>query len=183
MSSAQNSRYNIFTNSGMLCLWDRAAFAGISDYTSWEKELCEDADIIRHISAGSLVPVSSGSDGASAAELRVFPDTLLTARENEYILVPSRPYLLNTAGSIGLSGLEHVSGGVDRSAHYLQIAPGRYSVTVNLMDWEAENGARGTDGKPSAGALPDFIITLTPAAPDAVFRTDIQPFMGEDARR
>ena len=45
------------TDAGMLALWDRQNFQGITDYETWESELLEDEDIQHHIVAGAYVPL------------------------------------------------------------------------------------------------------------------------------
>jgi homoserine dehydrogenase len=72
----------------MLCVWSQPAFAEIHDYDSWEPELCEDEDIIRHIQAGHFVPINIGSDGVSEVELRVGSAgerAVITDRESKYL--------------------------------------------------------------------------------------------------
>lgn len=64
-------RKTLVTDSGMHCLWDALYFSIIQDYDSWENELLEDEDIIKHISKGSFVPINIHSDGAFEFEIRV----------------------------------------------------------------------------------------------------------------
>ncbi len=100
------------TASGMHCLWDLAAFTEVSDYDSWARELLEEADIERHISAGRLVPLNIGSDGAMAIEIRVGSqdsNAALTDRETQYLIVQSDPYRLCSTEAVGVSGIEYVA--------------------------------------------------------------------------
>src|SRR5215471_126490 len=98
------------TDAGMLCLWYPSAFAEIVDYNTWEPELCEDADIVRHIKAGHLVTINTnrGVDGAFDVIVRVGDGkqkASLTEREANYILAESAPYLFKSTGRACLSGL------------------------------------------------------------------------------
>ncbi len=45
-------------------------FVNIHDYDTWDAELGEDAGIQRHVAAGNLVPINTGSDGAFAFVVR-----------------------------------------------------------------------------------------------------------------
>ena len=175
-------RADLATDSGMLCIWDSRSFAGISDYESWEEELCEDADILRHLHAGHLVPLNLG-DGAFAVELRQGNPDSMSAREREYLLVPSQPYLLNSTGRILISGIEQV-GGDPRSFLDLELAPGKYTVHVQLIDWPAEPGSKDANGDPTPNALPDMIVFIQPEGRDApAYRKDLLTFRLEDAQR
>ena len=175
-------RADLATDSGMLCVWDAQPFSGITDYDSWEKELCEDEDIIRHIQAGHFVPLNLG-DGAFAVELRQGSPDSMNEREREYLLVPSRPYLLNSTGRILISGLEHV-GTDPRSFLDLELAPGRYTVHVQLIDWTEEPGAKDANGNPTPNALPDMIVFIHSTGQEASdYRQDLETFRKEDALR
>ena len=175
-------RADLATDSGMLCVWDAQPFAGISDYDSWERELCEDADILRHLEAGHLVPLNLG-DGAFAVEVRHASPESMSAREREYLLVPSQPYYLRSSGRILVSGLEQV-GGDPRSYLAVDLEPGDYTVHVSLMDWTEEPGAKDAEGNPSPNALPDLIVFIEQTdvlPPD--YRKDLETFRKEDALR
>jgi hypothetical protein len=175
-------RADLATDSGMLCVWDAQPFAGITDYDSWEKELCEDEDILRHIDAGHFVPLNLG-DGAFAVELREGSPDSMNEREREYLLVPSQPYLLVSTGRILISGLEQV-GADPRSFLTRDLAPGRYTVHVQLIDWTEEPGSKDSNGSPTPDALPDMIVFIQPAGEGApVYRRDLETFRREDALR
>jgi hypothetical protein len=49
----------------MLVLWDSQRFEAVVDYDTWEDELLEGEDIVRHIQAGALVPGRRRSGGVS----------------------------------------------------------------------------------------------------------------------
>lgn len=151
------------TDSGMLCLWDPHAFNGVVDYDTWEPELCEDKDILRHIKSGAFVPVGihHGLDGAFAVHLRVGDEkeiATLTKREAGHILAESEPYLFRSYGRICLSGLEHVEGHPGRHVGCLPATEGQYSVKVYLIAWDDEPGMKDRQGHPKPGSLPDFVV-------------------------
>jgi hypothetical protein len=168
------------TDSGMLCLWDVAAFAGVVDYETWEDQLCENRDIRRHIKAGHFVPINTnrGIDGAFAVRLRVGRATkpaALTARERTYLLAEApQPYLLVSSGGVCLSALEGVAGTPGPEALSLKLTAGRYAVTVCFIGWDEEPGMRDKKGQPKPGALPDFVLLMNPAgSAETRFRTKV----------
>ena len=167
------------TDAGMHCLWRPAAFADVRDYDAWERQLGEDADILRHIAAGDVVPINIGADGAFEIEVRVGSadsPAILSGRERAYLDAESRPYRFTSDGELRLSGIEHVCA--DPGAHVgrLALVPGEYSVVVRLISWDREPGMRSSDGRPSPGALPDFVVTVNPASDQAEFRADLRTF-------
>ena len=177
------AREDLTTDSGMLCVWDAAPFSGITDYDSWEAELLENASILRHIEAGHFVPLDTKGDGAFAIDVRQASPDSMSAREREYLLVPSRPYLLRSTGKIFASGIEHV-GADPRNFIALELEPGDYTVHVNLMDWAEEPGATDEQGNPTPSALPDMIVFIEKAGsnpPD--YRKELETFRTEDSLR
>jgi hypothetical protein len=52
----------VATDAGMLVLWDPQRFEAVVDDDTWEDELLDDEDIVRHIQAGALVPLNVGGD-------------------------------------------------------------------------------------------------------------------------
>lgn len=166
------------TGSGMHCLWDRKAFASVSDYDSWERELLQDQDIARHISAGALVPLNIGSDGAMAIEVRLGTSgapAALSERETTYLIVRSEPFLFRSSGSIGVGGLESVEGAPRNGVGTVELPPGDYAATVHLIAWDEEPGMQTDDG-PAADALPDYVVLLQPAEPSTKYRQKIETF-------
>jgi hypothetical protein len=167
------------TDSGMLCLWDPNAFTRIVSHETWEKELCDDEDILRHIKAGAFVPVGihRGSDGAFAVHLRVGDandPVALTERETKYILAESEPYLLKCSGRICLSGLEHVAGQPGRQVACVPVHDGSYAVQIYLIAWDDEPGMKDSNGRPKPGSLPDFVVLTNPATDaSAVYRQKV----------
>jgi hypothetical protein len=175
-------RADLVTDSGMLCVWDAKPFAAITDYDSWEKELCEDEDIMRHLQAGHLVPINLG-DGVYTVELRQGSADSMSQRESEYLLVPSQPYLLNSTGRILISGLEHV-GADPRTFLECELPPGSYTVQVQLIDWTEEPGSKDSNGRPTSNALPDIIVFVQPSEMGAFdYRQSLEIFRKEDALR
>lgn len=104
--------------------------------------------------------------------------------KNEYLLVPSQPYLLTTSGKVCISGLEHVSRVLDDGISVIELSPGQYVVQINLIDWNQEPGAVGDDGNPTDIALPDMIVFISDIiSPNMAYRTEIETFRKEDALR
>ena len=167
------------TDSGMHCLWDASAFAGVTDYPSWERELLDDADIVRHIRAGDLVPLNIQSDGAVEVEVRIEePGALLelTERELKYLVVRSDPYLLRSRGLVHVSGIEYVSSPPEEVVGTIPLPAGDYSATAHLLAWDEEPGMRDDKGNPAAGALPDYLVLVSPVRAQQQFRTELQTF-------
>jgi hypothetical protein len=168
------------TNSGMLCLWSKPAFAGIHDCDSWEPELCEDEDIIRHIEAGHFVPINICSDGVYEVELRIGSadePAAITDRESKYLTVKSEPYLFRSEGELHVSGLETVCCNPDGdSASAVQLSPGDWDAVIYLISWDDEPGSKNADGSPAGHALPDFLVLVNPAVPGTEYRTKVESF-------
>lgn len=154
-------------------LWNPEGFASIVDDDSWEGSFLNDDDILQHVLAGVLVPINLG-DSAFQFVVRVGDSQQaadLTEREQNRLVVASEPYLITSAGSLYLSGLEGVSAIPDEKALHVTAPAGRYAVTVNLIDWESEPDSRD----PSPRALPDFVLLLTaPTWPEPAFRQSLQ---------
>lgn len=161
-------------------LWDPSAFADVQDYKSWEARLLEDKDIVRHIEAGSFVPINVGSDGAFEIEVRVGTGArpaVLSDRERKYLTVASEPYRFRSTGSLRVSGIEYVGRPPSREVGVLSLAAGEYVVTLHLIAWDKEPGMKDADGKPTSGALPDFVALVNPRSHDAsTFRTSVRTF-------
>ncbi|SBT40735.1 hypothetical protein [Micromonospora auratinigra] len=99
----------------------------------------------------------------------------LSARERARRIVTSGPYLITSPGALYLTGLEHVSAKPDERGLRVAAPAGRYTVTVNLIDWESEQGSQTPTGTPSPDALPDFVLLLNQATrPEPVFRQSLQ---------
>jgi hypothetical protein len=112
--------------------------------------------------------VNIRSDGAFQVVARVGEAAHLTERERQYLVVSSDPYLLVTTGGAVISGLEYVGAEADEGLR-VPLPPGRWSVTVFMLDGEAEPDR--TD------PLPDFAILINPEEePDREYRTDVQTF-------
>jgi hypothetical protein len=153
------------TDAGMHALWNPSRFTGITDYASWEDALLEDDDIIQRVRAGELVPVNIGADGAFEFLVRVgtaSQDPALTSRERRHLLVSSQSYLYLSDGTAHLTGIEHICADPGPATPALTVPAGPSAVTVHLIDWGAEPGARDHQGKPASGALPDFVVLVSP---------------------
>lgn len=167
------------TDAGMFGLWSPASFGDIVDYDTWESALLEDEDIARHIVAGAFVPVNIGGDGAFQVVARVGSTLVpasLTERERRYVLVSSEPYLFVTTGDAMISGIEHVGAAADEGVH-VPLPAGRWSMTICLIEWDAEPGQKDHAGQPAPSALPDFTLLINPEpVPNDKYRTKIQTF-------
>ncbi len=154
------------TDSGMFAVWERTSFAHIVDYDSWEKELLEDANIARHIKSGALVPIDLGSDGAYEFELRVGSfeqKAALASRERDFLTVSSALYQFRSSGTVCLSGIEYIGGELEsEEVGVLKIPSGEYAVTVHMIAWDGEPGAKDAQGNPGPNALPDLVVLANP---------------------
>jgi hypothetical protein len=166
----------------MLALWERHQFDKITDYDSWERELLDDADISRHIQQGAFVPLNIHADGAYMCAIRIGSAAIpavLSERERRYLFLSSEPYLFRSRGTLAISGLEHIGHSPGEVASFLPLASGDWTVTVHLIEWTEEPGAKTPDGQPSATALSDFVVLLNPATADTRHRTKVDTFEPE----
>ncbi|MGW6027738.1 hypothetical protein [Streptomyces sp. NPDC055099] len=170
----------VATDAGMLVLWDPQRFEAVVDYDTWEDELLEDEDIVRHIQAGALVPLDVGGDGTFGVLVRsgtAIAPAGLTKRETAHQLVASQPYLFVSRGRALVGGIEDVSRDASDDVIEHPVPEGRYAVVVHLIDWQAEAGSQDEAGQPVPGALPDFVVLINPAQPGReTFRTVVQTF-------
>jgi hypothetical protein len=166
------------TDAGLFALWNPSRFSHVTDYSSWEASLGDDADVAEHARAGDLVPIDLDADGAFGFLIRADSAraVTLTDREQLYVTASSKPYLFQGEGTAHLSGIEYVSAAPPPATPAIGLPEGRYAVTVHLIDWAAEPGARDPSGKPADGALPDVVVLLGPAAEDARFRSTTRTF-------
>lgn len=157
------------TDAGMHALWDVAVFEQIDGYEAWARELEEEADLERHIQAGSLVPINIRSDGMFSITIRADPTVMpgLQTDEGHRVVATSEPYRLTTSGRIGVSGIEYVGHVDDRMAE-ARLDPGDYDVIVHLMDYD-DIADRGNEH-------PDFLITVGPPMAGTV-RTSVETFL------
>lgn len=155
-------------------------FEAVVDYDTWEDELLEDEDIVRHIQAGALVPLNVGGDGAFGVLVRSGTGAApagLTERETAHRLVASQPYLFLSGGRALVGGIEDVSGDASDGVLEHPVPEGRCAVVVHLIDWQAEAGSQDTEGRPVPSALPDFVVLINPAqASQRTFRTAVNTF-------
>ncbi|MGH2381124.1 MAG: hypothetical protein ACRDG7_07870 [Candidatus Limnocylindria bacterium] len=147
------------TDAGMLAVWCPSYFRDVDGYEAWEARVNE--RLAEAITAGELVPVNIQSDGAFGVRVAVDPEDL-TERERRYALLTSEPYLLAVSGgALCLSGIEGF-GDDDRAALRVEPPDGRYAIRKTIVAWDEEPGARGADGSPTDGALPDFVVRVSP---------------------
>jgi hypothetical protein len=165
---------------GMHALWNPSRFTGITDYETWERALLEDGDIAQRVQAGDLVPINIGFDGARQFLVRIGTGDqvpALTSRERQYLLVSSQPYRYLSDGTAHLTGIEHIYADPGPDSPALTVPPGPSAVTIHLIEWDAEPGAKDAQGKPTPGALPDFVVLISPEdTTDSPYRTRLQTF-------
>ncbi|GIF02556.1 hypothetical protein [Actinoplanes siamensis] len=172
----------VTTGAGMFALWSPAAFRGVVDYATWTGELLEDEDITRHIRSGTIVPINIHSDGRFQFLVRLgfdFRLAGLTARERQFLVAVSDPYLFVATDGAILSGIEHagaIPGTPAGTRFHLPVPPGRWQVTVTIVDWTAESGMCDARGDPLPGALPDFTILVNPEKHPVPYRTRVETF-------
>jgi hypothetical protein len=168
------------TDAGMHALWNPSRFTGITDYETWERALLEDDDIARRVQAGDLVPIYIGFNGARQFLVRIGTGDqvpALTSRERQYLLVSSQPYRYLSDGTAHLTGIEHICADPGPDAPALTVPPGPSAVTIHLIEWDAEPGAKDAQGKPTPEALPDFVVLISPEhTTDSPYRTRLQTF-------
>lgn len=155
------------TSAGMFALWRLSRFAEVTELDDWEDEVADEESLVEAIEEGALVPVNIGGDGAYEFTVRgVRALGSLSEREERFHLVSSQPYLLVSDGLVGLGGLEAVGEYTGADRLEIPLAPGRYAVQVHLIDWKAEPGSLGADGKPTENALGDFVIEICEESPE-----------------
>jgi hypothetical protein len=166
------------TDAGMHALWAPEHFGAIVDYESWDATLGDDDSLHPYVRAGLLVPISLG-DGAWQFVVRIGTSSrpaVPTDREADYLVVASEPYLLLSSGLLYLGGLEHVAAHPGEYVLRVRTPPGRYEVTVHLIEWASEPGARTTTGHAAEGALPDLVVLLNPTEEERDYRDDLDTF-------
>ena len=169
-----SSPVTVATDAGMLALWCAAAFEGVDGYPEWEERVND--RLGEAIERGELVPLGVQADGAFGVRLAVAPDGRASDRESRWAVVTSEPYLLVVSGGlVCISGLEWV-GSPESAPISANLPDGRYAVRCTLVAWDEEAAARGLDGPPGDGALPDFLVVVEPAEAEVGFRTDMATF-------
>jgi hypothetical protein len=162
----------------MFGVWRASAFDHVNDLDRWEDEVAEDSALEAQIAVGAFVPINIGGDGAFQFAVRgVEALGNLSDRERSHLLVSSEPYLLVSDGVLELGGIEAVGSYSGAEKVEIPLDSGRYAAVVHLVDWQAEPGSHGTDGNPSAGALPDFIVEIVTDVHGALkYRTKVETF-------
>jgi len=167
------------TDAGMLALWNGECFDGVVDYETWEQELLEDADIERYIRAGAFVPIYINSDGAFECVVRAADESgpaCLSAREQQYQFMTSQSYLFRGT-EVRLSGIEKIEADPADTVGRYNLNAQDYAVTISMIRWDDEPGAKDESGAPTPTALPDFVILMNIAETGAgPFRTTVQTF-------
>jgi hypothetical protein len=158
------------TDSGMHVVWDRSHFLEVHDYQTWEHELLEEAELLRHIAEGHLVPININSDGAFTITVRADPGQIpeMSPEEQGRTLALSEPYRFHCVGHIDISGIEYVTGAPAMPEVVSESFPaGEYESRVCLLDWD--DFAVRTDRNP------DFVVLLGPSESDC-FRRSVTTF-------
>lgn len=155
----------VATDAGMQVLWHRKPFSHVVDHDTWDEELLEDGGMMRHIEEGSMVPLSTGMDGAWKFIVRWGEETALTDAERQHVVVRSEPYLLVSETDVRVSGIEHITGIAEHDEGFaVALPPGRWSVTTHIIDADA------------LGEPLDFVVLITPSTGQERYRTSEQPF-------
>ncbi|MFB9903772.1 hypothetical protein [Allokutzneria oryzae] len=171
------SSCSITTDAGFCGLWQPEAFAHITEFENWEDEVADDSALRSFVQSGLFVPINVGGDGAFQADVReVEVPGQLTERESEYRLVSSEPYLFVSRGALEIGGIEAVGSysGVDKSE--IPLSPGRYSVVIHLIDWNADPGSVNSSGEPTSAALPDFVVEIFAELQRDGYRSSLETF-------
>lgn len=169
--------YPVATSAGMCAIWDPEYFAHVTDLSTWEDEVAEDAALVRHMEQGAFVPLNVGGGGTFQVIVRGGAGAAaVDERESRYVLAASEPYLLRSHGTLALGGLESVGQAPGQGSIGISVEPGRYSVAVYLIDWKEEPGALTAEGGPSDSALADFVVSLTEESSPARYRVNVNTF-------
>lgn len=155
----------VATDAGMQVLWHRTPFSHVVDYDTWDEELLEGDGIVRHIEAGSMVPLSTGMDGAWEFVVRWGEEPALTDAEQQHVVARSEPYLLVSETDVRVGGIEHITGNAGEDEGFaVPLPPGRWSVTVHLIDADA------------LGLPLDFVVLIRPSGDGERHRKAVEPF-------
>jgi hypothetical protein len=165
------------TNAGICALWRPESF-DFEEFEDWEDWATEDRNLIASAASGLFVPINVGGDGVFQIVVRWGRDAGLTALEQRCLLVVSEPYLVVSQGRLVLGGLEDVGDAEFASSNSIEIAAGRYAVSVNLIDWKADPASVDASGKPTENALPDFVVVVESAS-GGPYRTAVKTFDGK----
>jgi len=180
------SAFVSFTDAGMLALWSPRPFADIVDYDSWERQLCADDDILRHVRDGHFVPVNIGRDGAFDVTVRTATDgdATPTEREARHLWQSSAPYLLVSEGEVCLSGLEHIGADLEyEGVTRIPLGAGRYKVVIHIFDDEAEAAALDDSADPTPDVLSGFFVFISPEkTPAPTYRVRLKTITEDDRR-
>ena len=71
----------------------------------------------------------------------------LTGREQRHLLASSQPYRYQSEGVACLSGIEDISADPGPAVTTLAVPAGRCDVTIHLIDWAGEPGAKDHHGR------------------------------------
>jgi len=163
----------------MYVLWPRQPPRAWRDFAAWQRDPAANSELRWLVRNGGAVPIHAHVTGAFAFLVRVqtrITPAQLSPREDECRALISEPYRLITDGRLYLSGVEQLHTEAPQESLVLDIAPGAYAVTVHLIDVDKDPQARTTDGRLRPDALPDFVLTVRPAADEDEFRSQLGTF-------
>ena len=125
------------------------------------------------------MPINIRSDGAFQFLVRVGTRPVPRAdqpREG----IPNgllEPYLYLSDGTACLSGIEYIGADLGPTMTTLAVPAGPCAVTIHLIEWDAEPGAKDARGDPAPGALPDYAVLISPGGATAnPYRIQLQTF-------
>ena len=173
MTDCEISRV-VRTNAGMCALWQPESFE-FEEFEDWEDWATDDQNLVVSTVSGLFIPVNVGGGGVFQIAVHWGEGAGLTASEQQHLLVSSEPYMLISRGWFVLGGLEDVGDADFTSGNQVPLVPGRYAVTIHLIDWKADPASVDEVGKPTESALPDFVITLGIDS-GGPYRTKVQTF-------
>ena len=153
-------------------LWSPDACREVGEQ-NWGKHFVENAAIEAHIQRGEFVPIYVHSDGAPVIETRVGSKgspAALTEQEKKWLKTKSEPYLFVSHGVANISGIEYIGGEPTAAVAGIRVAPGRWQVTVYLLQWPEETFDKKTNYPP------DFLVTLNPDDTKLSYRQSVETF-------
>jgi len=158
----------------MCAVWQPQAFS-FDDFEGWEDWATEDGRLGEPISSGIFVPINVGGGGVFQIIVRWGAGAGLTEPERQCLVASSDPYLFISRGCLALGGLEDCGNVESGSSSFVEVADGRYSVRIDLIDWKADPRSLDSSGRPTKNALPDFVVSLGPGSSGS-YRTTVNTF-------
>jgi hypothetical protein len=151
-------RSTVFTQHGMLGLWDYNHFPMISDNDSWLQTMFNEESLLRQIGGGYFVPIRVDRDGDFDVEVR--PQGGISDEELRYLRAASGAYVYRASTCVCFGGIEYVEGAPPTKTGYLDLDAGDYVATIFWLNWHKAPGALTERGMRSNDSLPDYIVLL-----------------------